>query len=98
SLISLLTSSLALFFTLPLILLYINQGIAVIMILENEIIFNGNNTVSVPFGHIAESYILHHPFLKNTHLKSQSHLQTPQLIKEGLITLCHVEDVADFLE
>ncbi|CAG8532867.1 8888_t:CDS:2 [Cetraspora pellucida] len=62
------------------------------MTLENEIIFNKNNTVSVPFGHIAESYILHYFLLKNTCLKFQSCLQTPQLIKEGLITLCHVED------
>ncbi|CAG8755252.1 9074_t:CDS:1, partial [Cetraspora pellucida] len=67
------------------------------MTLKNKIIFNKNNTVSVPFGRIAESYILHHPLLKNTCLKFQSHLQTSQLIKKELITLCHVKDAADFL-
>ena len=68
------------------------------MMLEDQIIINEDNTVSVPFGHVAESYILHHPLLKNTRLKSQSCLQTPQLIKEELIKLCHVEGATDFLE
>ncbi|KAF0524637.1 gephyrin: PROVISIONAL [Gigaspora margarita] len=66
--------------------------------LENQIIFNEDNTVSVPFGRVAESYILHHPLLKNTRLKSQSRLKTPQLIKQELIALCHVEGAADFIE
>jgi hypothetical protein len=66
--------------------------------MENQIIVNNDNTVSVPFGRVAESYILHHPLLKNTRLKSQSRLHTPQLIKQGFITLCRVEGAADFIE
>ncbi|RHZ78501.1 hypothetical protein Glove_162g92 [Diversispora epigaea] len=64
-------------------------------IFENQIIYNNDNTVSVPFGRAAEWYILQHPLLKNTQLKSQSHLNTPQLIKKQL---CRVEGAVDFLE
>ncbi|RHZ45370.1 hypothetical protein Glove_680g85 [Diversispora epigaea] len=67
-------------------------------IFENQIIYNNDNTVSVPFGRAAEWYILQHPLLKNTRLKSQSRLNTPQLIKEQIIKLCRVEGAVDFLE
>ncbi|RHZ85330.1 hypothetical protein Glove_67g95 [Diversispora epigaea] len=67
-------------------------------IFENQIIYNNDNTVSVPFGRAAEWYILQHPLLKNTRLKSQSCLNTPQLIKEQIIKLCRVEGAVDFLE
>ncbi|KAF0555766.1 gephyrin: PROVISIONAL [Gigaspora margarita] len=66
--------------------------------LENQIIINDDNTVYVPFGHAAESYILYHSLLKSTCLKSQSCLRTPLLINQGLITLCRVKGAADFIE
>src|SRR6185436_4010047 len=67
-------------------------------IFENQIIYNNDNTVSVPFGRAAEWYILQYPLLKNTRLKSQSRLNTPQLIKEQIIKLRRVEGAVDFLE
>ncbi|CAG8661931.1 7905_t:CDS:2, partial [Diversispora eburnea] len=53
---------------------------------------------SVPFGCAAKWYILQYPLLKNTRLKSQSHLNTSQLIKKQIIKLCHIEGAVDFLE
>ncbi|RIB02606.1 hypothetical protein C2G38_2227381 [Gigaspora rosea] len=65
---------------------------------KHMIIVNDDNSVSVSFGRVAELYILHYSLLKNTHLKSQSCLQTLQLIKQELITLCKVEEATDFIE
>ncbi|CAG8521385.1 15269_t:CDS:2 [Cetraspora pellucida] len=59
--------------------------------LEDQIIVNNDNTVFIPFGRVVESYILHYPLLKNTRLKSQSRLQTSQLInQEGTHLLSNI--------
>ncbi|RHZ89429.1 hypothetical protein Glove_14g63 [Diversispora epigaea] len=65
---------------------------------ESQIIYNSDNTVSIPFGRVAEWYLLKHPLLKDTRLKSQSRLKIPRLIKEEIIELDRVEDAVDFLE
>ncbi|RIB28900.1 hypothetical protein C2G38_2156710 [Gigaspora rosea] len=57
-----------------------------------------DSSVSVPFGRAAEYYISKHPLLKNIRLKARSRLRTPQLIKEGIITLKRVEGAVDFVE
>ena len=37
---------------------------------ENLIQYNNDNTVNVPFGRVAEWYIINHPLLKNIRLKN----------------------------
>jgi len=40
---------------------------------ENFIQYNtAENSVNVPFGHVAEYYLKNHPLLRNIRLKSQS--------------------------
>src|SRR5689334_9145716 len=65
---------------------------------ENQIIYNDDNSVSVPFGRIAEWYLLQLLLLKNTRLKSQSRLKTTKLIHDKLITLNRVDGAVDFTE
>ncbi|CAB5217590.1 unnamed protein product [Rhizophagus irregularis] len=66
---------------------------------ENFIQYNtAENSVSVPFGRVAEYYLKNHPLLKNIRLKSQSRKKTPELIKEELILVERVEGAVDFIE
>ncbi|PKY55815.1 hypothetical protein RhiirA4_427794 [Rhizophagus irregularis] len=66
---------------------------------ENFIEYNtAENSVNVPFGRTAEYYLKNHPLLKNICLKSQSRKKTPELVKEGIITIERVEGAVDFIE
>ncbi|GBC42759.1 hypothetical protein GLOIN_2v1777145 [Rhizophagus irregularis DAOM 181602=DAOM 197198] len=66
---------------------------------ENFIEYNtAENSVNVPFGRTAEYYLKNHPLLKNIRLKSQSQKKTPELVKEGIITIERVEGAVDFIE
>ena len=65
---------------------------------ENLIQYNNDNTVNVPFGRVAEWYIVNHPLLKNIRLKCQSRRGTPELIKAGIISINRVEGAVDFIE
>lgn len=65
---------------------------------ENQIIYNNDNTVSIPFGRAAEWYIVNHPLLRNARLKSQSRLYVNTLIREGFIKLRRVEGATDYIE
>ena len=66
---------------------------------ENQIIYNNDSTVSVPFGRAAKWYIVNHPFLRNARLKSQSRLYVNPLIQSGLIKLRRrVEGATDYIE
>ena len=65
---------------------------------ENQIIYNNDNSVSVPFGCVAEWYILQHPLLQNTRLKSQSRVKTSKLIHEELIELYRIDGAVNFAE
>ncbi|GBB98656.1 hypothetical protein RclHR1_03290014 [Rhizophagus clarus] len=60
--------------------------------------YNEDNSVKVPFGHVAEWYISYHSLLKNRRLKSQSRLYTSELVKEGYIAIQRVEGAIDFIE
>ena len=52
----------------------------------NSIQYNDDNTVNVPFGHVAEWYIMDHPLLKNISLKCQTRREIAGLIKAGIIS------------
>ncbi|CAG8539081.1 11529_t:CDS:2 [Diversispora eburnea] len=66
---------------------------------DNLIKYNDDDSsVSVPFGRAAEWYISKHPLLKNIRLKARSRLRTPQLLKEGIISIKRVEGAVDFVE
>ena len=66
---------------------------------ENFIQYNtAENSVNVSFGRAAEHYLKSHPLLKNIRLKSQSRKKTPELIKEGIISIKRVEGAVDFVE
>ena len=65
---------------------------------ENLVQYNDDNTVNVPFGRIAEWYILNNPLLKDIRLKCQSQRRTPELVKENLIEVNRVGDTVDFIE
>ena len=68
-------------------------------VFENLIQYNtAENSVNVPFGRTAEYYLKNHPLLKNICLKSQSRKKTPELIKEGVISIERVEGAIDFIE
>ena len=68
-------------------------------VFENLIQYNtAENSVNVPFGRTAEYYLKNHPLLKNIRLKSQSRKKTPELIKEGVISIERVEGAIDFIE
>lgn len=66
--------------------------------MEHFIQYNDDGTVNVPFGRVAEWYIENHSILKGFRLKCQSRKRTPDLIKEGIITISRVEGAADFIE
>jgi hypothetical protein len=62
---------------------------------ENLIQYNDDNSVNVPFGRVAEWYIINHPLLKNIRLKCQTRRG---LIKAGIINVSRVEGAVDFIE
>jgi hypothetical protein len=57
---------------------------------ENLIKYNDDNSVNVPFGRVAEWYIINHPLLKNIRLKCQMRRETAGLIKAGIINVSRV--------
>ncbi len=65
---------------------------------ENLIQYNDDNTVNVPFGRVAEWYILNNPLLKDIRLKCQSRRRTSELVKENLISVNRVGGAVDFIE
>jgi len=65
---------------------------------ENLIQYNDDNTVNIPFGRVAEWYILNNPLLKDIRLKCQSRRRTSELVKENLISINRVGGTIDFIE
>jgi hypothetical protein len=66
--------------------------------MEDFIQYNNDNSVNVPFGRVAEWYIVNHPLLKNIRLKCQTRRETSGLIKSGIINVNRVEGAVDFIE
>ncbi|GBC49009.2 hypothetical protein GLOIN_2v1542684 [Rhizophagus irregularis DAOM 181602=DAOM 197198] len=54
---------------------------------ENQIKYNDDGSVNVPFGRAAEWYISNANLLKNYRLKNQSRQVTPKLVKAGILTV-----------
>jgi hypothetical protein len=65
---------------------------------RENVIYNTDGTVNVPFGRTVEWYINNVPMLKVCRLKHQSRQRTSQLIKEGFIEVKRTTDAIDFLE
>jgi len=65
---------------------------------RENIKYNTDGTVNLPFGHIVEWYLNNISMLKVCHLKHQSRQKTPQLVKEEIIEIKRTTDAIDFLE
>ena len=65
---------------------------------KNLIQYNDDNTVNIPFGRVAEWYIVNHLLLKNIRLKCQTRRETAGLVKAGIINISRVEGAVDFIE
>jgi hypothetical protein len=65
---------------------------------RENVIYNTDGTVNVPFGRTVEWYINNIPMLKVYRLKHQSRQRTSQFIKEGFIEVKCTTDAIDFLE
>ncbi|UZO01004.1 uncharacterized protein OCT59_012113 [Rhizophagus irregularis] len=64
---------------------------------ENQIKYNDDGSVNVPFGRAAEWYISNANLLKNYRLKNQSRQVTPKLVKAGILTVERVQGAIDYL-
>ncbi|GBB97117.1 hypothetical protein RclHR1_02920002 [Rhizophagus clarus] len=64
---------------------------------ENQIKYNNDGSVNVPFGRAAEWYISNVNLLKNYRLKNQSRQVTPKLVKAGILTVERVQGAVDYL-
>ncbi|CAB4395224.1 unnamed protein product [Rhizophagus irregularis] len=64
---------------------------------ENQIKYNDDGSVNVPFGRAAEWYISNANLLKNHRLKNQSRQVTPKLVKAGILTVERVQGAIDYL-
>ncbi|CAG8654726.1 4377_t:CDS:10 [Funneliformis caledonium] len=65
---------------------------------EEQVKYNNDGSVNVPFGRAAEWYLANLPILENCRLKNQSRQITPALIKAGIITIERVQGAVDYLE
>ena len=65
---------------------------------EEQVKYNNDGSVNVPFGRAAEWYLANIPILENCRLKNQSRQITPALIKAGILTIERVQEAADYLE
>jgi hypothetical protein len=65
---------------------------------EQQIKYNNDGSVNVPFGRAAEWYLANVPILENCRLKNQSRQITPSLVKTGILTVERVQGAADYLE
>ena len=65
---------------------------------ENQIKYNSDGSVNVPFGRAAEWYLTNVPILKNCRLKNQSRQATSSLVKSGILTVERVQGAIDYLE
>lgn len=65
---------------------------------ENQIKYNDDGSVNVPFGRAAEWYLANVNILKNCRLKNQSRQITPKLVKAGMIVTERVQGAIDHLE
>jgi hypothetical protein len=64
---------------------------------ENQIKYNDDDSVNVPFGRAAEWYISNANLLKNHRLKNQSRQVTSKLVKAGILTVERVQGAIDYL-
>ncbi|CAG8776721.1 13245_t:CDS:1, partial [Rhizophagus irregularis] len=64
---------------------------------ENQIKYNDDGSVNVPFDRAAEWYISNANLLKNHRLKNQSRQITPKLVKAGILTVERVQEAIDYL-
>ena len=58
---------------------------------ENQIKYNDDGSVNVPFGRAAEWYLANVQILKNYRLKNQSRQIVPKLSKAGILTVERVK-------
>ncbi|CAG8746992.1 3525_t:CDS:2 [Funneliformis caledonium] len=65
---------------------------------EEQIKYNDDGSVNVPFGRAAEWYLENVPILKICRLKKQSRQVTPTLVKAEILTVERVQGAADYLE
>jgi len=64
---------------------------------EDQIKYNNDGSVNVPFGRAAEWYLESVHILKNCRLKNQSRQATPKLVKAGILTVERVQGAVDYL-
>ena len=65
---------------------------------KEQIKYNDDGSVNVPFSWAAEWYLTNVPILKNCHLKNQSRQATASLVKKEILTVERVQGAADYLE
>jgi hypothetical protein len=65
---------------------------------ENQIKYNDDGSVNVPFGRAAEWYLANVQILKNYRLKNQSRQIVLKLSKAGILTVKRVKGAVDHLE
>ncbi|CAB4393997.1 unnamed protein product [Rhizophagus irregularis] len=66
--------------------------------MKNLIKYNDDDTLNMPFSHVAEWYISNYPLLKNIRLKCQSRKKTSELVNENIISVSCVKSAVDYIE
>lgn len=64
---------------------------------EDQIKYNNDGSVNVPFGRAAEWYLDNVHILKNCRLKKQSRQATLKLVSDGILTVERVQGAVDYL-
>src|ERR1043165_9871050 len=65
---------------------------------EEQVKYNNDGSVNVPFGRAAKWYLASVPILENCRLKNQSRQVTSTLVKAEILTVERVHGAADYLE